>query len=167
MKLLAMFVASLFVLAATAAYAQPFYGDPYDGARAGQWQYGAPNVYRRAPPLFFAYAPILPVPLPPAPLPPVAGPVEAPPLVLGWIFGRLTACLNPPVCTAIVVSVGADGANVRVAPDGPVVLALANGVPVIPLNQSGDWLLVAAGCPLMPTWTWSITAGGAPLNICL
>jgi len=57
--MVAIFLATL-VLASTVRHArsQPFYGDIYDGARANQWRYGAPNVYR-APPL--AYAPPPPV----------------------------------------------------------------------------------------------------------
>jgi hypothetical protein len=91
-------------------------------------------------------------------------PPQAPP-PLGFVWGRYTACIEPD-CRSVIVSVGADGLNVRVAPNGPVVLALANGVPVIPLRREGDWLLVAAACPLVPTFTASITAGGIPLSIC-
>jgi hypothetical protein len=101
---------------------------------------------------------------------PMLAPVEqalppAPP-PLGWIYGSYTLCADPPRCSAIAVSVEADGLNVRTAPDGPVIAALANGTPVIPLERQGNWLLVAAGCALAPTWTWSWTAG-VPLSICL
>jgi hypothetical protein len=44
-------------------------------------------------------------------------------------------------------------------------MSLVNGVPLIPLDKQGDWLLVAAGCDLTPTFTWSWTAG-VPLNRC-
>jgi len=66
-----------------------------------------------------------------------------------------------------VVNVQADGLNVRIAPDGasPAVMALVNGVPLIPMDKRGDWLLVAAGCDLTPTWAWSWTAS-VPLNRC-
>ena len=66
-----------------------------------------------------------------------------------------------------VVNVPADGLNVRAAPDGasPAVMSLVNGVPLVPLDRRGDWLLVAAGCDLTPTWVWSWTAG-VPLMRC-
>jgi hypothetical protein len=89
---------------------------------------------------------------------------DAPP-PLGWLWGRGTACIEPD-CRTVIVSVGVDGLNVRIAPNGPVALALANGVPVVPLRREGDWLLVAAACPLVPTFTWSVTAG-IPLSVCL
>jgi hypothetical protein len=90
--------------------------------------------------------------------------VSTPPL--GWIYGPYTVCTDPPRCGAIVISVGADGLNVRMAPNGPVVAALANGVPVIPMGRDGDWMLVAPACALAPTWTFSWTAG-VPLSVCL
>ena len=114
------------------AHAQPFYGDPYDGARANQWRYGAPNVY------------------------------ASPPPPLGWIYGPYT--YQDPT-GAVRVGVGADGLNVRVVPNGPVTASLATGVPVVPLQQDGNWILVAPGCFLVPTWTWSVTAG-VPLSVC-
>jgi hypothetical protein len=111
-----------------------------------------------APPVLDPYAPArAPIPYAPPPAPPP----------LGWLFGRYTVCLDPPGCKSVVVSVGVDGLNVRVAPNGPIVLALANGTPVIPLQRAGDWVLVAPACALVPTWTWSITAGGVPLSVCL
>jgi hypothetical protein len=58
----------------------------------------------------------------------------------------------------IVVNLSADGLNVRTVPSGPPTMALVNGVPVIPLGQDGDWLLVAAGCAPTPTFVWSWTA---------
>jgi hypothetical protein len=111
-------------------------------------------------------------PMRPMPMPAVesAPPVEqAPPPApspLGWIYGPYTVCADPPRCNAIAVAVAADGLNVRTAPNGPVIAALANGTPVIPLERQGNWLLVAAGCALAPTWTWSWTAG-VPLSVCL
>ena len=96
---------------------------------------------------------------PPVPLPP-AGP---PPL--GWVFGPYTVCGDPPRCSTGVVSVQADGLNVRVAPGGVPVMALVNGTPLIPMGKEGDWLLVAAACDLTPTFAWSWTAG-VPLNRC-
>ena len=137
-------IAIVLALASSAA-AQPFYGDPYDGARAAQWRYGARNVFA------YAFAPPI-APLPPQPL--------------GWVFGRYTTCIDPPMCASIVVAVGADGLNVRAVPNGPVIAALVNGVPIVPLDRSGDWLLVSVPCLLMPTWTWSWTAG-VPLSVCL
>jgi hypothetical protein len=66
-----------------------------------------------------------------------------------------------------VVNVQADGLNVRVTPNGasPAVMALVNGTPLYPVKREGDWLLVAAGCDLTPTFAWSWTAG-VPLNRC-
>jgi hypothetical protein len=84
---------------------------------------------------------------------------------LGWVYGPYTSCIDPS-CGTVVVNVGVDGLNVRTFPDGPIVLALANGVPLLPLQRQGDWVLVAAGCSLSPTWTASVTAGGIPLSVC-
>jgi len=64
-----------------------------------------------------------------------------------------------------VVSVAADGLNVRTVPNGYPVMSLVNGVPLIPLQRDGNWLLVAAACDLTPTFAWSWTAG-VPLNRC-
>ena len=41
-------------------------------------------------------------------------------------------------------------------------MALGNGVPVIPLQRVGEWVLVAAACPLAPMMTWPI-----PLSVCV
>jgi hypothetical protein len=106
----------------------------------------------------FAYAP--PPPLayaPPEPSPP--------PVPLGWIWGRLAPCAAPD-CGILTVQVSVDGANVRATPGGPVIGALANGVPIVPLQKVDGWVLVAPACPLMPTYTWSITGGGVPLSVC-
>jgi hypothetical protein len=84
---------------------------------------------------------------------------------LGWVYGPYTMCGDPPRCSMGVVNVQADGLNVRVTPNGPPVMSLVNGVPLIPLGKEGDWLLVAAGCDLTPTFAWSWTAG-VPLNRC-
>jgi hypothetical protein len=86
--------------------------------------------------------------------PPYLGP---PPI--GWVYGPYTSCANPPQCSMDVVNVPADGLNVRVAPNGPPVMALVNGTLLYPVGREGDWLLVAAGCDLTPTWAWSWTAG--------
>ena len=51
------------------------------------------------------------------------------------------------------------------APNGPPVMSLVNGTLLMPLRQEGDWMLVAAGCDLTPTFAWSWTAG-VPLNRC-
>jgi hypothetical protein len=134
-----------------------------------------PMVYPRTggvsipvPPL--AYAEPLPPPPEPTPLPPPppaeALPPPPAPAPLGWIYGPYTICLDPPGCSQVIVSVGADGLNVRTVPNGPVVAALANGTPVIPLQQDGRWVLVAPACALMPTYTFSVTAGGVPLSVC-
>jgi hypothetical protein len=90
-----------------------------------------------------------------------------PPPPLGWVYGPYTQCGDPPQCTMGVVSVPADGLNVRVAPNGasPAVMALVNGTPLLPVRREGQWLLVAAGCDLTPTFAWSWTAG-VPLNRC-
>jgi hypothetical protein len=91
-------------------------------------------------------------------------PAPGPP-PLGWVYGPYTMCGDPPRCSMGVVNVQADGLNVRVAPNGPPVMSLVNGVPLIPLQREGEWLLVAAACDLTPTWAWSWTAG-VPLNRC-
>ena len=110
------------------------------------------------PPLPWGYAP--PPPLAYAP------PIEPlPPQPLGWIWGRYAPCADPD-CRTLVVRVVVDGLNVRTVPEGPVIGALANGVPVIPLTKSGPWVLVAPACPLSPTFTASVTAGGVPLSVC-
>jgi hypothetical protein len=100
-------------------------------------------------------------PVAPQPVQPV--PPSIPPL--GWVYGPYTICGDPPRCSMGVVNVQADGLNVRVAPDGPAIMSLVNGVPLIPLDKQGDWLLVAAACDLTPTFAWSWTAG-VPLNRC-
>ena len=94
----------------------------------------------------------------------VAPPYQGPPPI-GWIYAPYTQCGDPPRCSMGVVSVAADGLNVRVTPNGPPVMALVNGTPVIPVGRQGPWLLVAAGCDLTPTFAWSWTAG-VPLNRC-
>ena len=127
--------------------------------------YGCPAPPFLWVPPFLALLPLLPPP-PVAALPP---PVDAPPagpVPLGWVYGPYTMCTDPK-CTGMYVSVGADGLNVRTAPDGPVVASLANGVPLIPMGQDGKWVLVAPACPLAPTYTWSVTAGGVPLSVCM
>jgi hypothetical protein len=97
--------------------------------------------------------------------PPARVTVAPAPPPLGWVYGPYTMCGDPPRCSMGVVNVQADGLNVRVAPNGPPVMSLVNGVPLIPLQREGDWLLVAAACDLTPTWAWSWTAG-VPLNRC-
>jgi hypothetical protein len=92
-------------------------------------------------------------PLPPGPPP------------LGWVYGPYTMCGDRPRCSIGVVNVQADGINVRVVPNGQPTMALVNGTPLIPLQRQGEWLLVAAGCDLTPTFAWSWTAG-VPLNRC-
>ena len=95
----------------------------------------------------------------------VAPPLPPGPPPLGWVYGPYTMCGDPPRCSMGVVNVPADGLNVRVVPNGPPVMSLVNGTPLIPLQKHGDWLLVAAACDLTPTWAWSWTAG-VPLNRC-
>ena len=95
----------------------------------------------------------------------VTPPYQGPPPI-GWVYGPYTQCANPPQCSMGVVNVQADGLNVRVAPNGPPVMSLVNGTPLIPLQKEGDWLLVAPACDLTPTWAWSWNAG-VPLNRCL
>ena len=147
-----LFVCFVLALAVMHAHAQPFPNAP-----TLQQVYGWGG--RQDPPFLpYAYAPIAPPPvevLPPPPPPP-----------LGWIYGPLTACADPPACQNIFVRVYADGANVRSAPNGFVTMSLANGVPIIPLGQQGKWILIAPGCALAPTYTWSVTAG-VPLSVCM
>jgi hypothetical protein len=94
----------------------------------------------------------------------VAPPYQGPPPI-GWVYGPYTQCGNPPQCSMGVVSVDASGLNVRIVPNGPPVMSLVNGTPLIPLQKQGDWLLVAPACDLTPTWAWSWNAG-VPLNRC-
>ena len=89
----------------------------------------------------------------------VAPPLPPGPPPLGWVYGPYTMCGDPPRCSTGVVNVPADGLNVRVVPNGPAVMSLVNGTPLYPLQRDGDWLLVAAGCDLTPTFAWSWTAG--------
>jgi hypothetical protein len=59
------------------------------------------------------------------------------PPALGWVYGPYTICADPPRCSMGMVNVQADGLNVRVAPNGPPVMSLVNGVPLIPLQREG------------------------------
>jgi len=104
------------------------------------------------------------------------GPSKTPPRVtvtpqiygpppIGWVYGPYTMCGDPPRCSMGVVSVQADGLNVRTVPNGYPVMSLVNGTPLIPLQKQGDWLLIAPACDLTPTWAWSWNAG-VPLNRC-
>jgi len=90
----------------------------------------------------------------------VAPPYQGPPPI-GWVYAPYTVCGE----LGCQVNVQADGLNVRVAPNGPPVMSLVNGTPLIPLDKQGDWLLVAPACDLTPTWAWSWNAG-VPLNRC-
>jgi hypothetical protein len=94
----------------------------------------------------------------------VTPPYQGPPPI-GWVYGPYTSCGNPPQCSMGVVNVDASGLNVRVAPNGPPVMALINGTFLYPLRREGEWLLVAPACDLTPTFAWSWTAG-VPLNRC-
>jgi hypothetical protein len=80
---------------------------------------------------------------------------------LGWVYGPYLVATSPDTA---YVSVDADGVNVRA--DNQIIATLANGVPVAILGQYGPWVLIAPLCPLQPTWTYSITAGGLPLSVC-
>lgn len=91
-------------------------------------------------------------------------PYNGPPPI-GWVYGPYTRCGNPPICSMGMVSVGADGLNVRATPNGPPVMALVNGTLLYPVTREGQWILVAAACDLTPTFAWSWTAG-VPLNRC-
>jgi hypothetical protein len=139
-------VAALLLATGTARAADPFNCDPRQercdpsDAEDNNWE---------KPPSRLTVTP----PLPPGPPP------------LGWVYGPYTQCADPPRCSMGMVNVQADGLNVRVAPNGPPVMSLVNGVPLIPLGREGEWLLVAAGCDLTPTFAWSWTAG-VPLNRC-
>jgi hypothetical protein len=86
---------------------------------------------------------------------------------IGWIYAPYTQCANPPQCSMGMVTVQADGLNVRVAPNGasPAVMALVNGTVFYPLQRDGNWMLIAAACDLTPTWLWSWNAN-VPLNRC-
>ena len=95
----------------------------------------------------------------------VAPPYQGPPPI-GWIYAPYAECMDPPRCSMVAVNVQADGLNVRATPNGPPVMALVNGTPLIPVGRmEGKWVLVAPACDLTPTWAWSWTAG-VPLNRC-
>jgi hypothetical protein len=125
--------------------------------------YGGPCPVLLAPPLPWRhpqFGPPSPPPLgyAPEPTPP------PPPAPLGWIWRYYAPCGDPD-CRTLVINVSVDGLNVRTVPQGPVVGALANGTPVIPLQKDGDWVLVAPACALSQTFTWSVTTG-IPLSVC-
>jgi hypothetical protein len=89
---------------------------------------------------------------------------------LGWVYLPYTRCAEwapwyPPTCSTGMVTVVADGLNVRQTPNGYPTLALVNGTPFTPLQRDGNWLLVAPACDLTPTWAWSWTAN-VPLMRC-
>src|SRR5215471_15368053 len=65
---------------------------------------------------------------------------------IGWVYRPYTMCGDPPRCSTGVVNVPADGLNVRTVPNGPAIMSLVNGVPLIPLERQGDWLLIAPAC---------------------
>jgi hypothetical protein len=98
----------------------------------------------------------------------VAPPYQGPPPI-GWVYAPYVRCAAavpvPPGCFMWAVNVPADGLNVRTVPNGPPVMALVNETLVVPVRREGNWLLVAAGCDLTPTFAWSWTAG-VPLNRC-
>lgn len=125
-----------------------------DGPASPPWR--APIV--PPPPVIEPPPPALPPSPPAVPLPP--------PRPLGWVYTRYTSCPEPHTCPVIYVSVGADGLNVRTVPDGPPILALVNGTPLIVLTRQDRWTLVAPACELAPTGLWSITAN-VPLGGCL
>jgi hypothetical protein len=103
--------------------------------------------------------------------PPARVTVTPSPPPLGWIYGPYTVCTEwksvfwTVECLNEVVNVQADGLNVRMAPNGPPIMALVNGTPFIRLRRQGNWLLIAPACDLTPTWAWSWTAN-VPLNRC-
>jgi hypothetical protein len=94
----------------------------------------------------------------------VQPPYQGPPPI-GWVYKPYTRCPFWPVCSTVVVSVEADGLNVRVTPNGPAIMALVDGTPITPIRFEGNWVLVAPACDLTPTWAWSWNTG-VPLNRC-
>jgi len=145
-------LASVLAIASSVAHAQVDGRSPEDappGTPATQYSpdYPAPEEFSGAGPRVTV-------------VPPYQGP---PPI--GWVYGPYTSCANPPQCSMGVVNVPADGLNVRVTPNGPPIMSLVNGTPLYPVQRAGDWLLVAVGCDLTPTWAWSWTAG-VSLNRC-
>src|SRR5262245_55692676 len=116
---------------------------------------GVHNGFRAPGPLFYPRTGRWSIPVPggPMPLPPPG--VMTPPrfspsfledgcegdgnrspecLPLGWVFTRYTVCPQPRDCPIVFVSVGADGLNVRTVPDGPPIMALVNGTPLVVLT---------------------------------
>jgi hypothetical protein len=175
MRKLLLAATALVVLTAPAnAFCGPWWSGPQCGIRPpGPPQSWGPSIpppgtrfYAPDPPLGYGEPPP-PPPLayaPSAPLPePVPAPALPPPPPMGWVYGPYLICGPGAPC---VVSVDAAGLNVRTAPNGYPVSSLANGVPVVVVGQSGNWVAVAPVCPLAPTYAWSITAG-VPLMTCL
>jgi hypothetical protein len=110
----------------------------------------------------------VPLPLKPPARVTVAPPYQGPPPI-GWVYAPYVRCTAAvpvsPGCFMWAVNVPADGLNVRTVPNGPPVMALVNETLVVPIRREGNWLLIAAGCDLTPTWAWSWNAG-VPLNRC-
>jgi hypothetical protein len=178
--------AALLLLSAAAASAQvqpgpnltpngiPFTYSPRAGAFYLRRPPSSPRLFLPPLPAVLPAPPIGPAPelLPPPPPPayaPEAPPPPAfegpPPPPLGWVYTRYTVCPEPRSCPVVFVSVGADGLNVRTVPDGPPIMALVNGTPLLVLTRAQHWTLVAPACPLAPTPLWSATAG-VPLAAC-
>jgi hypothetical protein len=132
--------------------------------RTGAPSIPIPDGPAPAPPLSYVPAPP-PPPLPEPPPPLAAAPPPPGPPPLGWVFTRYTVCPEPRSCPVVFVSVDADGLNVRTVPDGPPIMALVNGTPLVVLDRQRSWTLVAPACDLTPTflWTWN---SGVPLNRC-
>jgi hypothetical protein len=138
-------------------------------AAKGQYLVLGPPSYR------FVTVPIPPLALPPPPPlverplpppPPEQGPPPPPPPEqgpppLGWLWDQYLACTTQ----GCLVTTDVHGLNVRATPGGPPTAALVNGTPVLPLQRSGKWILVAPACPLAPIGAWSWTAG-VPLMAC-
>jgi hypothetical protein len=94
--------------------------------------------------------------------------VDRPPMVvlptaLGWVSDRFVHCTTRGGC---YINVRADGANIRKDPGGYIFMALVNGVPLVVLDQSEGWTLIAASCDLGPTGLRSDTAHGVSLQAC-
>ena len=100
-------------------------------------------------------------------LPATAIAQDAPPprmLFGGWLYAPYTTCVpGQPQC---VVRVPAGGVNLRQWQDGPTVIALVNGTPLVPYTGSGAWVFVGVLCPLAITGLWSGTTPGVPLYAC-
>lgn len=116
---------------------------------------------------YAADGPLPPPPLAPPPMVAPPPPIAPPSPAAGWVYGPMVAC-SPDAESCTVAVDGANGINVRAAPNGPLVAGLFNGTPVIADLASrtpDNWVSITPACPVYPTGNWSATAG-VPMFAC-